>query len=190
MVPTVAPLRPVQGEHSDPDLPSRAAELRRRQGASYARTAPRKLIVALTGVSMTGVHLRAQGERRFSLAELESLARSTDPQVNALHPVAEALTVVHAARLTLDVPDLTDSVLARSLEEQRTDGIEDVSQMELHGALELLRQKGLRGLSYMERQRVRQAVVRHRDSALRHAGNLIALLADLEALVSRIETAH
>lgn len=191
MTPTsMRPVHPAAGEKRRGPDSRRADELDRRQGRAYARIAPRPMLEVLTGISTTSVHLRAHGERRVSLAELDRLARSPDPQVNALHPIAEALAVVGGARRSLPLEQLLPSVAQRSTEEQREDGAEDVSQMELVAAVELLRQKGLDKLSYVERERVRKAVMTHRDAAVRHLATELAFVADLEALALHVETRH
>lgn len=184
------PTHPAAGEKRRGQDSRRAGELDRRQGRAYARIAPRPMIEVLTGISTTSVHLRAHGERRLSLAELDRLARSPDPQVNPLHPIAEALSVVEGARRSLPLEQLLPSIVQRSTDEQRADGAEDVSQMELVAAVELLRQKGLVKLSYVERERVRKAVIAHHAAAVRHLATEMAFVADLEALALHVEERH
>lgn len=169
---------------------SRAEDLERRGGRAYGRIAPRPVLEVITGISTTSVHLRANGERRFSLRELDLLARSPDPRVNPMHPIAEAYAVVGAARRSLPVAELLPALEHRSREEQRTDGAEDVTQLDLQAATELLRQKGLVGLSFTERERVRKAVFGCRDVAVAHLANLLAYVADLEALATLVDTRH
>lgn len=165
-------------------------QLRRRQGRSYARVGRLCLVSELTGVSKTQVHERANGNARFCMAELVECAKSTNPDVNPFHPLADGLAAVTGARLQLQPAQLAESALVRSPAEQKQQARADVLQLDLHHALRTVAERGIERLSWRERDQARGTIDRFRDELIRQIAAGLALASDLEALSTHFESRH
>ncbi len=165
------------------------ARVRARLGRGYGRIGPRKAVRRQTGLSSTATHNRCTGETVPTLGEMEKIAAAADPRLNAFFPVAEVAAEIVTARFQLETAQLVDSLTHRLHEEQKSDGEEDVTQGDVRAALAVLAVKG-RAATVADRSKAHGVLVAHRDSLLRHLPAVLAVLGDLEALISRVETAH
>ena len=160
--------------------------LRARIGHSFARTAPRKTVEYLTGLSTTAVHNRVHGETAIKVEEIGRLARSTDPRVNPHHVPAEIMVCIEGQRRNLTAVELAISLNHGLRAEAHTDGLEDVTQDELREVLWALLIHEPAAMSLPERVKVCERLAKHRDAVVVQMANLLRVAGDIEALLGKL----